>query len=210
MNKATRFLMGVAVSALMIAASNTLARAQPPTKTPTGTPTKTPAPRPTPTPTLEARDIVVSNATVDITHFVGKEPIDQLDLTALFTNNELAEGKKCEPPDDLIFHGVKVSVQQGFCGANTTKSNVTIHFFQPLGPNSNLANFSGFSLEHATVDALLQTLKTPVGTCGSWLLRIDAINVNLAAIKRNPVAVTITTPDGSSGCLGITSALIDQ
>jgi len=152
----------------------------------------------------------VSNATVDMTHFVGREPIDQIDLTATFTNNELAEGKRCEPADNLLFHGVKVTVQQGFCGAKTAKSNVTIPFFQPLGPKSALANFSGFSMEGASVDALLRTLKTPVGTCGSWSLRVDAINVNLAAVKRNPVAVTITLPDGSLGCLGLSNALIDQ
>jgi len=73
-----------------------------------------------------------------------------------------------------------------------------------------LANFSGFSMEGATVDALLRTLKTPVGTCGAWSLRVDAVNVNLYYVRRNPVAVTITLPDGSYGCLGITSALIDQ
>jgi len=41
-------------------------------------------------------------------------------------------------------------------------------------------------------------------------VRIDAINVNLATVKRNPVAVTVTLPDGSSGCLAINNALIDQ
>ena len=76
----------------------------------------------------------MTGATVDMTHFVGREPIDQIDLTANFTNNELAEGKRCEPADNLLFHGVKVTVQQGFCGAKTTKSNVTIPFFQPLAP----------------------------------------------------------------------------
>ena len=61
----------------------------------------------------------MTGATVDMTHFVGREPIDQIDLTANFTNNELAEGKRCEPADNLLFHGVKVTVQQGFCGAKT-------------------------------------------------------------------------------------------
>src|SRR5208283_2233164 len=158
----------------------------------------------------QAGDVVVTAATVDMTHFTGKEPIDQIDLTANFTNNEFAEGKKCEPKDNLLFHGVKVTVQQGFCGSKTTKSYITIPFFQPLAPGSALANFSGFSLEKATVDALLRTLKTPVGTCGAWSLRVDAVNVNLFNIRRNPVNVTIALPDGSSGCLGITSALIDQ
>jgi len=41
-------------------------------------------------------------------------------------------------------------------------------------------------------------------------VRVDAVNVNLAAVRRNPVAVTITLPDGSSGCLSINNALIDQ
>jgi hypothetical protein len=34
--------------------------------------------------------------------------------------------------------------------------------------------------------------------------------VNLATVRRNPVAVTITLPDGSRGCLAINDALIDQ
>ena len=185
MKRARVFLMGLSVALLALGLSRGQARAQ-------------------------AGDVVVTGATVDMTHFVGREPIDQIDLTANFTNNELAEGKRCEPADNLLFHGVKVTVQQGFCGAKTAKSNVTIPFFQPLAPKSALANFSGFSMEGATVDALLRTLKTPLGTCGAWSLRVDAVNVNLAAIRRNPVAVTITLPDGSFGCLGITSALIDQ
>jgi hypothetical protein len=155
----------------------------------------------------QAGDVVVTGTTVDITHFAGK---DQIDLTANFTNNELAEGKRCEPADNLLFHGVKVSVQPGFCGAKTPASLITIPFFQPLAFGSLLANFSGFSMQGATVDALLRTLKTPVGTCGAWSLRVDAINVYLLQIRRNPVAVTITLPDGSFGCLGITNALIDQ
>jgi hypothetical protein len=32
---------------------------------------------------------------------------------------------------------------------------------------------------------------------------LTPVNVNLAAVKRNPVAVTITLPDGSSGCFAI-------
>jgi len=46
---------------------------------------------------VEARDIVVHSATIDITHFKGVEPTDQVDLTTTFTNNELAEKGTCEP-----------------------------------------------------------------------------------------------------------------
>lgn len=158
----------------------------------------------------QAGDVVVHAATVDLTHLTGTEPVDQIDMTATFTNNEFVELKRCEAADSLILHGVKVTVQQGLCGATSRKSNMTIPFFFPLSPTSNLAAFQGFTNEGATADALLRTLKRLPGTCGSYSLRVDAINVNLAAVRRNPVAVTITLPDGSSGCLSINNALIDQ
>lgn len=158
----------------------------------------------------QAGDVVVHSATVDITHFAATEPIDQIDMTANFTNNEFVELRKCEPADSLILHGVKVTVQQGLCGATSRRSNVTIPFFNPLSPTSTLAVFQGITVEKATADAVLRTLKRLPGTCGSYALRLDAINVNLAGVKRNPVAVTITLPDGSSGCLSINTALIDQ
>ena len=156
----------------------------------------------------QAGDVVVHAATVDLTHFAGTEPVDQIDMTATFTNNELAELRHCEAADSMVFHGVKVAVQQGLCGATTRKSNMTVPFFRPL--SSTLAQFDGFTYEGATADAVLQTLRRLPGTCGSYSLRVDAVNVNLAAVRRNPVAVTITLPDGSSGCLAINNALIDQ
>ena len=151
---------------------------------------------------------MVHATTVDITHFAGTEPVDQIDMTATFTNNELAEGKRCEPTDSLIVHGVRVTVQQGLCSAPTRKSNMTVPFFHQVSPT--LAIFEGLTNEGATADAVLHTLKRLPGTCGSYSLRLDAVNVNLAAIRRNPVAVTVTLPDGSSGCLSINNALIDQ
>ena len=158
----------------------------------------------------QAGDVVVHTATVDLTHLIGTEPVDQIDMTASFTNNELKELRHCEAADSLIDHGVKATVQQGLCGATSRKSNMTIPFFRPLFPGSNVAAFEGLTLEGATADAVLRTLKKLPGTCGSYALRIDAVNVNLAAVKRNPVAVTITLPDGSSGCLAIDNALIDK
>lgn len=158
----------------------------------------------------QAGDVVVHAATVDLTHLTGTEPVDQIDMTATFTNNEFVELKRCEAADSVILRGVKVTVQQGLCGATSRKSNMTIPFFVPLSPTSNLAAFQGFTNEGATADALLRTLKRLPGTCGSYSLRVDAINVNLATVRRNPVAVTITLPDGSSGCLSINNALIDQ
>jgi hypothetical protein len=158
----------------------------------------------------QAGDVVVHAATVDLTHMTGTEPVDQIDMTATFTNNELAELKQCEPADSLIDHGVKVTIQQGLCSATTRKNNITIPFFHPLSLTSTLAVFEGLTVEGATADAVLHTLKKIPGTCGSYSVRVDAVNVNLASVKRNPVAVTVTLPDGSSGCLSINNALIDQ
>ena len=157
----------------------------------------------------QAGDVVVHTATVDLTHMTGTEPVDQIDMTATFTNNEFAELKHCENnTESLIFHGVKVTVQPGLCGATTRKSNMTVAFFRPLSPT--LATFEGLTYEGATADAIVHTLPRLPNTCGSYAVRVDAVNVNLAAIRRNPVAVTITLPDGSSGCLAINNALIDQ
>lgn len=158
----------------------------------------------------QAGDIVVHAATVDVTHFAGTEPVDQIDMTATFTNNELKELKQCEAADAPILHGVKVGIQQGLCASPTRINNITIPSFHRLSPTSNLAVFEGLTVQKATADAVLRTLKRLPGTCGSYSLRIDAIDVNLASVKRNPVAVTVTMPDGSSGCLSINTALIDQ
>ena len=74
----------------------------------------------------QAGDVVVHTATVDLTHLPGTGPVDQIDLTATFTNKESKELKRCEAnTESLILHGVKVSVQQGLCGAATRKSNMT-------------------------------------------------------------------------------------
>ena len=118
----------------------------------------------------QAGDVVVHATTVDVTHFPGTEPVDQIDMTATFTNNEFVEMKHCEAADSLILHGVKVTVQQGLCNAPTRKNNVTIPFFTPLVPGSNVADYNGFSKERASVDAVLRTLKRLPGTCSSYSL----------------------------------------
>src|SRR6266516_6590701 len=80
----------------------------------------------------QAGDVVVHAAIVDLTHFTGTEPVDQIDMTTTFTNNEFKELRHCEAADSLILHGVKVGVQQGLCGSATHITNMTIPFFKPL------------------------------------------------------------------------------
>jgi len=158
----------------------------------------------------QAGDVVVHAATVDLTHNPGTEPVDQIDMTASFTNNEFKELRKCEPAESLIQQGVRVGIQPGLCGSASRTNKITIPFFRPLAMGSNVAVYEGLTAEKATADAVLRTLRRVPGTCGSYSLRLDAINVNLANVKSNPVAVIITLPDGSSGCLAINNALIDQ
>ena len=110
----------------------------------------------------------------------------------------------------LIQQGVRVGIQPGLCGSASRTNKITIPFFRPLAMGSNVAVYEGLTAEKATADAVLRTLRRIPGTCGSYSLRVDAVNVNLAAVRRNPVAVTVTLPDGSSGCLSINNALIDQ
>ena len=157
----------------------------------------------------QAGDVVVHAATVDLTHNPGTEPVDQIDMTATFTNNEFKELRHCEPVDAPFTHGVTVTVQPGLCGAATRKTNMIIPFFNKV--SLTLGFFpEGLINGGATADAVLHMLTRLPGTCGSHNVRVDAVNVNLAAVRRNPVAVTVTLPDGSSGCLGINNALIDQ
>ena len=156
----------------------------------------------------QAGDVVVHAATVDLTHNPGTEPVDQIDMTASFTNNEFAEHKTCEPVDEPFLKGVTVSVQPGLCTAATRKTNMTIPFYRKA--SLTLGLFEGLINGGATADSVLHKLTRLPGTCGSYNVRVDAVNVNLAAVRRNPVAVTVTLPDGSSGCLAINNALIDQ
>ena len=95
----------------------------------------------------QAGDVVVHAATVDLTHFTGTEPVDQIDMTTTFTNNEFKELRHCEAADSLILHGVKVGVQQGLCGSATHITNMTIPFFKPLSPT--LAVFEGLTMYHS-------------------------------------------------------------
>ncbi|HEU0049662.1 MAG TPA: hypothetical protein VFQ43_18890, partial [Nitrososphaera sp.] len=99
----------------------------------------------------QAGDVAVHAATVDLTHFTGTEPVDQIDMTTTFTNNEFKELRHCEAADSLILHGVKVGVQQGLCGSATHITNMTIPFFKPLSPT--LAVFEGLTIQKATADA---------------------------------------------------------
>src|SRR5215472_12781214 len=85
----------------------------------------------------QAGDVVVHAVTVDLTHLTGTEPVDQIDMTATFTNNEFAELKHCEPADSLIMRGVKVTLKQGLCSATSRKTNITTPFFRPLSPTSS-------------------------------------------------------------------------
>ena len=138
---------------------------------------------------VEGQEVTVHSGKVDITHGVGAEPIDQVDVIMTFTNTEKADGHRCEKAiDDPVVHGLVVALQEGYCGTGAPAAHVTIPSFKPTYKGSPLARFEGTTAERAVVDGLLRTLPTPAGTCGMWNLTLDAIPLNLSRsiITRSP------------------------
>src|SRR5947199_9009391 len=80
----------------------------------------------------QAGDVVVHAATVDFTHFTGTEPVDQIDMTTTFTNNEVKELRHSEAPDSLVLQGVKVGVRRVLSGSAKEFMKMTVTFFKPL------------------------------------------------------------------------------
>jgi hypothetical protein len=160
---------------------------------------------------VEGREITVHSGKIDLTHGVGAEPIDQVDIIMTFTNTEAADGHICEKAtDDPVVHGLAVALQEGYCGTGAPAAYITIPSFRPTYKGSPLARFEGRTVQRAVVDGLLRTLPTPARTCGMWSLTLDAVPLNLSRISHNPVALSVRLPDGSRGCVTVTNALIDQ
>jgi len=154
----------------------------------------------------EGQDVTVTISKLDISHGVGVEPVDQYDLTANFNNTESSEGSKCDKADSPV-SGFVVSLQEGACGSVSAAVTETIPALHKIGTGKY--KFEGITKEGATVDATLTKLTTPAGSCGNWHLVMDATPVDLSTVRTNPVATSVTLPDGSTGCLSAT-ALIDR
>jgi hypothetical protein len=102
---------------------------------------------------VEGQEVTVHSGKVDITHGVGAEPIDQVDIIMTFTNTERADGHVCEKAtDDPVAHGLVVAVQEGYCGTGVPAAHVTIPSFKPTYKGSPLARFEGTTLEGAVVE----------------------------------------------------------
>lgn len=153
----------------------------------------------------EGSDITVTLSKLDITHGVGVEPVDQVDLIANFNNTEASESGKCEKSSDLPTSGFVISLQEGACGPSA--ETLTIPALPNIGKNKY--KFEGVTKEGATVDATLTKLGRPGKSCGNWHLVLDATPIDLSSIQTNPVATSITLPDNSFGCLSV-NALIDR
>ncbi len=158
----------------------------------------------------EGGEVLIHAGKVDITHGQGTEPIDQMDVIVTFSDKESANGEACESTtDNPVSHGLVLKVREGMCGAAGSGAKVTVPSFRPIRGTSS-ARFEGVTIEGANVDALLRKLPTQTGTCSTWNLTLDAIPVNLSAVTVNPVAVSLTLPDGSTGCVTVSNATIDQ
>ncbi len=158
----------------------------------------------------EGGEAIIHASKVDITHGQGTEPIDQMDVIVTFSNKESVDHEACEKTaDNPVTHGVVLKVQEGMCGAAGSGAKVTIPSFTPI-PGTASAKYEGITVEGANVDALLRKLPTQTGTCSTWNLAVDAVPVNLSGVTVNPVAVSVRLPDGSSGCVTVSNATIDQ
>ncbi len=155
----------------------------------------------------EGSDLTITLNKIDIMHGVGTEPVDQIDLIANFNNAETSESRKCEPSSDSPINGFVVDLQEGACGTTAVAATLTVPSLRKISKNKY--KFEGVTAEDATVDATLTMLRTPAGSCGKWHLVLDATPLDLSNIQINPVATSITLPDGSLGCLSAT-ALIDR
>lgn len=153
----------------------------------------------------EGSDVTVTLSKLDISHGVGVEPIDQYDLVANFNNTEASESGKCEPSSDVPTTGFVVSLQEGACGTASVPATVTVPRLPKIGKTQY--KFEGVTKEGVTVDATLSKLTTPKGSCGNWHLVLDATPIDLSSIQTNPVATSITLPDGSLGCLTATASI---
>ena len=152
----------------------------------------------------EGSDVTVTLSKLDISHGVGVEPVDQYDLVANFNNTEASESGKCEPTD-VPTSGFVMSLQEGACGTTAAPATVTVPSLPKIGRNRY--KFEGVTKEGVTVDATLTKLTTPKGSCGYWHLVLDATPIDLSSIQTNPVATSITLPDGSLGCLSATASI---
>jgi hypothetical protein len=157
----------------------------------------------------ETGEIVIHSGRVDVNHGIGTEPIDQLDIAITFTNTESSEHGACHKTDNPVSHGLVVSLQEGACGTTLPPVVVTIPKFKPISPNSTFAKFEGITKENASADALLRTLPKPNGVCGLYNLTLDALPLDMSSITANPVALSITLADGSTGCVTVSNAIIE-
>jgi hypothetical protein len=156
----------------------------------------------------ETGEIVVHTGKVDITHGVGgAEPIDQLDISLTFTNTEASEHGVCHPSDNPITGGLRVALQEGACGTISTAARVRVPSFTRIAPG--FFRFEALNFLNVNIDALLRRLPTPKGTCGRFNLTLDALPLDLSSITANPVALSIQLPDGSTGCVTVTNAIVE-
>jgi hypothetical protein len=156
----------------------------------------------------ETGEIIIHTGKVDITHGVGgAEPIDQLDISLTFTNTEASEHGVCHSSDSPISGGLRLAVQQGACGTMSTAARVRVPNFTRIAPR--FFKFEGVNFLNVNIDALLRRLPTPTGTCGRFNLTMDALPLDLSSITANPVALSIQLPDGSTGCVTVTNAIIE-
>ena len=178
-------------------------------------------------------DILIDNAAeLQIDQGGNPEPSDSFQLKATFTNDDINGDGSCDG-DDPVTQGLTITLGTGSCGssigvvqvvipafANTDNAKVTplkkhgghkkhkTHFKLKKKPVTASDPSTG-ETENASLDAEIEVLPTPAGTCGQWTIDAEVSNVDLSALTANPVVVTLGQGD-DTGCSDQIQAQFDS
>ena len=170
-------------------------------------------------------DILIDSASqLQIDQSGNPEPSDTFQLQATFTNDDINGEGGCDG-DDPVTQGLTITLGTGACGSSTGVVQVVI----PAFSSNNNSDAAAASKKHggghkkhkthfkmkkksvtaidpttgetdnASLNAELEVLPTPTGTCGQWTIDAEVSAVDLSALTSNPVVVTIGQGD-DTGC----------
>jgi hypothetical protein len=171
-------------------------------------------------------DILIDSAAeLQIDQSGNPEPSDSFQLKATFTNDDINGDGSCDG-DDPVTQGLTITLGTGTCGSSTGVVQVVIPAFSNTdnsdavtsskkhgggGHKKHKTHFklkkksvtasdpSNGETENASLNAEIEVLPTPAGTCGQWTINAEVSAVDLSALTTSPVVVSIGQGD-DTGC----------
>lgn len=172
-------------------------------------------------------DILIDSASeLQIDQSGNPEPSDSFQLKATFTNDDInGDAGGCDG-DDPVTQGLTITLGTGACGSSTGAVQVVIPAFvstdnsdvvassKKHGGGGHKKHNTHFKLkkksvtasdpsngetENASLNAEIEVLPTPAGTCGQWTIDAEVSAVDLSALTTSPVVVSIGQGD-DTGC----------